>query len=198
MEVAEAPVADVTFARCRRAAALFKAGNVDEGLPDIVRLADDGYAPAQTLLGWAYEVGRGVPLDAEAAMGVYRAAAESGYRVGQYYFGVFLYRRGDAAGGVEWIRRAAEQNYAPALYRLGRLYGAGTVAPKDETKEEKYMLRAAELGHPFAQRWIARRALTGREGLWGILRALRWFASVPWLAFKLGSDDETDPNLLYP
>ena len=76
-------------------------------------------------------------------MALYRAAAESGYHVAQYYFGLFLYSRGDAALAVEWIRRAADQKYAPAL--------TASVA-----------------------------------------------STTTWLAYKLGSDDEVDPNLLYP
>src|SRR5882724_8011123 len=107
MSAAATPASDPTFARCHHAATLFREGKVSEGLPDILRLAEDGYAPAQTLLGWAHEVGRAVPLDDAAAMRLCRAAAESGYHVGRYYFGLFLYRRGDAATAVDWIRRAA-------------------------------------------------------------------------------------------
>ena len=53
-------------------------------------------------------------MNTDAAMKLYRPAAEAGYHIGEYYFGMFLYRRGDAAGAVEWIRRAAGRNYAPA------------------------------------------------------------------------------------
>ena len=60
------------------------------------------------------------------------------------------------------------------------------------------MSRAAELGHPFAQGWIARRSLVGQDGWRGFLWTVSWFASVPWLPVKLISNEETDPNLLDP
>src|SRR5689334_22773317 len=104
MDTAETPVAEATFARCRRAAAVFRAGKIDEALSEMRRLADDGCAPAQVFLGWVYELGRDAPSDTDAAMRLYRAAARSDYRIGQYYFGMFLYRRGDVPGAVEWIR----------------------------------------------------------------------------------------------
>ena len=134
--------------------------------------------------------------DSEAAWRWYEKAAASGDPVGQYYFGCSVFHEYDRKEGVEWIRQAAEQGYAPALYREGLLRESGDVLERDLERARRCMLRAAELGHPLAARWLAFRGLGGRDGVAGFFRALRWFLSVGHLALRIEADDSMDQNML--
>lgn len=183
-------------ALCQAALERFRRGQVDEAIREMRLLAASGYAPAQVFAGWASELGRSGPVNIDEAKRWYAAAAESGDAVGQYYLGTLLVRQGDTAAGASWIKRAATQDYAPALYRLGRLH-EGAVGVEDDPEESlRLMKRAAAIGHPFAQRWIAVRGIKGREGALGVLRGLMWFVSAPVLAVRLGWNEPDDPNIL--
>jgi uncharacterized protein len=175
---------------------LFNEGQLDVSLRMLSDLAGKGYAPAQVFLGWTFEVGKGGPPDLKEATRWYEAAARTNDAVGAYYLGCLISRERGEDEGLRWIERAADQGYAPALYRLGRLY-LQLGSPEAEVKALDHMRRAAELGHPFAKRWLAIRGLKGLSGVKGFVSALKWFLCAPRLAWKMirGGSDE---NLLVP
>ncbi len=79
-------VVDTLGARYERAFRLhFKGGKVRESL---TFLSEEGYAPAQAFLGWLYQRGEGVAVDAKEARRLYEGAAASGYSVGECYLGL--------------------------------------------------------------------------------------------------------------
>lgn len=166
------------------------------GVDVLQSLCEEGVAPAQVILGWACETGRGISVDLETARRWYFAAANAGDPVGQYYLAGFLARHGAAVDGVPWLIRAACQRYVPAMYQLGRLYEHGMHVDRDELHGSTLIAEAAALGHPRAQRALAVRRLRGNEGIAGFLRGLLWFAAIPYYAVKLASYH--DKNLGYP
>jgi len=168
----------------------------DGALQEMRALADGGHTPAQIFLGWAYEKGKNVATDHEEAKRWYTDAAQRGDVLGQYYLGMYFLRRGEIVDGARSIRSAAGRNYVPALYRLGRLFEDGTGVEKNDSECGRCMREAASGGHPFAQRWIARRGLKGHDGVRGVVRALLWFATVPMLAGRFGWSDHIDQNML--
>jgi len=79
-------------------------------------LAERGNAQAQTLLGFMYEYGRGVPQNYAEAAYWYRCAADQGHATAQYLLGL-LYEKGRGIGqsdtrAYEWLILAAA--HAPA------------------------------------------------------------------------------------
>ena len=65
------------------------------------------------------------------------------------------YSKGDGVAqaydeAVEWLEKAAAQNYPDAAYNLGALYGDGTVVPKDTAKARQWLEKAAAQGHEAA------------------------------------------------
>ena len=73
--------------------------------------ADQGDAVAQSGLGYAYELGQGVPQDAAQAVSWYRKAAEQGRAAAQYNLG-HAYELGqgvpqDAVSAYMWFNLAA-------------------------------------------------------------------------------------------
>jgi TPR repeat protein len=77
----------------------------------VVQLAERGSARYQTVLGYMYEIGRGVPQDYRLAALWYRRAAEQGYVRAQHLLGL-LYDRGqgvplDYVEAHKWLNLAA-------------------------------------------------------------------------------------------
>jgi TPR repeat protein len=101
--------------------------------------------------------------------------AESGNAEAQYWLGR-IYDAGrllpnDSEKSLYWYKKSAEQNYAPAEYKLCLLH-----ANREELESERCMWRAAENGVPEVQFWIG---VAYDQQLWfGIAdkqEALKWF-----------------------
>ena len=78
--------------------------------------ANQGYAVAQSTLGFMYNFGRGVPQDYAEAEKWYRKAAEQGDAFGQSYLG-FMYELGDGLPRNDvlahmWFSLAAAHSHA--------------------------------------------------------------------------------------
>ena len=115
--------------------AAFQQGDYEKALRLARRLAAQGDARAQSILGLMYYRGRGLPADQSEAVRWFRAAADRGDTSGQFYLGVaFSEGRGvpqDYAEAMKWYRRAADQGDAPAQYNLGLSYAKGEVGGPD-------------------------------------------------------------------
>jgi TPR repeat protein len=77
------------------------------------KAADQGYAEAQSDLGYMYSEGKGVPQDYTEAVGWDRKAADQGYARAQSALG-YAYSEGkgvpqDYAQSAPWYRKAAKQ-----------------------------------------------------------------------------------------
>ena len=114
------------------------------------RVAEQGNASAQHLLGLMYVNGRGVPRDDREAVKWYRRAAEQGNARAQHLLGT-MYTTGegvpkDDREAVKWYRRSAEKGNAGAQFNLGVMYSNGEGVPKDDREAVKWFRRAAEKG----------------------------------------------------
>jgi TPR repeat protein len=92
--------------------------------------------------------GRGSEDDAAAAAEILHEAATHGHAEGQYLLGLALRVAGDGASAVRWLSAAAENQYAAALFALGRLYEAGDGVEKDLLEAYVHYGRAAQQGQP--------------------------------------------------
>jgi TPR repeat protein len=95
------PAASVAFAR----------GDFVAAARLLPPLAERGNARAQTMLGFMYETGQGVPQDYDAASYWYRLAAEQGDTTAQYLLGL-AYDKGhgvplDELAAYKWLNLAA-------------------------------------------------------------------------------------------
>jgi len=67
---------------------------------------------------------------------------------------MYQYGRGvdkNISTAVEWFRKAAEQGYADAQFRLGLKYEEGCGVDKNESTAVEWYRKAAEQGHPYVQ-----------------------------------------------
>lgn len=92
---------------------------------DIIKMAEDGLAPAQYNLGDMYLEGQGAPKDVALGAKWHRKAAEQGFPMSQFRLGE-LYAKG----------QGVEQDQALSLKWLGKAKAAGvTLPPPDAGKE---------------------------------------------------------------
>ncbi|UZO08334.1 uncharacterized protein OCT59_028592 [Rhizophagus irregularis] len=124
-----------------------------------IKSAKGEYLPAQYILGNCYQNEVGIEKDLEKAIYWYRKAADNGNKIAQYNLGNY-YKNGEAEKGdncaqinlgllyetgegteidlemaVYWYKKAAENEYKVALYKLGLYYQIGKVVEKDETEK---------------------------------------------------------------
>ncbi len=118
------------------------------------KLAEQGNARAQYLLGMMYDKGQGVPKDDQQAVVWYRKAAEQGHAFAQLFLGL-KYEDGrgvpkDEKQAVAWYRKAAEQGNVSAQNNLAGMYYKGKGVPKDNQMTYFWSLLASALGDQFA------------------------------------------------
>jgi hypothetical protein len=106
----------------------------DEAVEWYRRAAEQEHAEAQWRLAECYEVGWGVDSDEEQARAWFERSAENHSAAGMGHFGRFLIETGDeeeAATGVEWLQKAAEEGDVQAQVRLGECYLCGEGVDED-------------------------------------------------------------------
>ena len=117
--------------------------------------AEQGDAAAQSLLGYIYDTGEGVPENDTEAVRWFRMAAEQGLVDAQLNLG-HMYDFGEGipendAEAVRWYRMAAEQGHAEAQFNLGNMYSTGEGIPENDAEAVRWFRMAAEQGFADAQ-----------------------------------------------
>jgi hypothetical protein len=116
---------------------MYFSGDVVNAMSVLRPVADQGYAPAQTLLAYILDKSE---YNA-AALKYYRMAAEQGYAAGEYGLGT-MYASGDAgkkdpARALQWIRRAAEKGDQNAIMALAGAYRTGELGLKPDPAQAR-------------------------------------------------------------
>src|SRR5579884_3221976 len=114
-------------------------------------LAERGDADAEFNLGQAYRLGRGVPTNLAAAQTWFERAAAKGHLDAQTTLGLMLFENGDRAGGVRWLKQAAERGEPRALLVYGTALFNGDGVRQDPILGYAYVSRAAAQGLAPAQ-----------------------------------------------
>lgn len=110
---------------CVAAYELDKTGRHDQSIAFFRECARAGNPPAMIYLALMHELGLGTPVDPMAATDWLRRAAETGYSLGQYHYGMALLRgtgvTADAGAARLWLARAADQGDVDAAAALSGL-----------------------------------------------------------------------------
>ncbi len=114
-------------------------------------LAEKGDADAAFNLGQAYRLGRGVPTNLAAAATWFERAAAKGHLDAQTTLGLMLFENGDRAGGIRWLRQAADKGEPRALLVYGTALFNGDGVKKDPVLGYALVSRAAAQGLAPAQ-----------------------------------------------
>jgi hypothetical protein len=114
-----------------------------------------------------YQKGIGTRKDETEATRIHWIGAEKGDAECQFVFGRELMEgvgvKKDTAAGITWLRKAADQKLAAAEYLLHKTYAAGAEVPADLSESRKWLLLAAEHGHPDARADLAEEILHAKD-----------------------------------
>jgi len=114
--------------------------------------------------------------DVERALAAIRAKAAAGDVIAQFSLGSLLYYGGDdTMAAVEWIRKAADRQYAPAEFQLGQLYDFGFGVSQDDRAAFDWYRRAGDRGHAAAARAVGDFYRKGRIVVASAAEAARWY-----------------------
>jgi TPR repeat protein len=141
--------------------------------------ADAGDAECQHLVGYLYQEGLGVPLNATEAIRLFRLAAKRGVAIAQCHLG-FAYERGfdvsrDDFEAVRWYRLAAAQGDPIGEYFMAFSLLEGRGIAKDRTRAIEILQHAADRGYAPAQIELAFQLETARGATRHAVRAYMWY-----------------------
>lgn len=171
---------------------LIERGRFDEAYSLCVRLGEAGSTAAQLRLGWMYQAGKGVQKDVEKAESWYGRAIRPDSARAEFNLASIYWEKRDAKQMIQWLERSATKGYPPAMYELGRMYHAGYGVAVDTEKSLGYTEQAAQKGHLFARREIAREMLIGHRGWQRMPLGFLELLSVFWTGFRVARKDLYD------
>ncbi len=124
--------------------------NVEKGMRNLERAADQGLATAQATLGMIYFTGIGVPRDPKEAISWCSKAARSRLPLGMFYLGM-AYSSGDGIPrnndfANRWIRAAADKGLVMAQLTLGMKLSLGDGIERNLDHGVQWLRQAANAG----------------------------------------------------
>ena len=147
---------------------------------DYKALVENGYAPAQRVLGHYYYNGdEGVSKNYKTAVHWYTKAAEQGDACGQNNLGA-CYESGEGVSqdyekAVYWYTKSAEQGYALAQCNLGVCYKNGRGVSQDYAKAVYWFTKGAEQGNVGSQNNLGVCYKNGQGVSQDYSKAVYWF-----------------------
>jgi TPR repeat protein len=103
------------------------------------------------------------------------AQAARGDVVAQFSVGAHLYYgTTDTVAGIDWIRKAAAQQYGPAEFHMGQLHEFGFGVAQNDAEALTWYRKAAAHGSAAAQRAVGEFYLKGRGVKADPIEAARW------------------------
>ena len=148
---------------------LYKAGQHAAAAKVFLRAAEQGNARAQLQIGYQYNYGEGVPVNAAEAVKWYRRAAAQGDAAAEGNLGG-MYEDGqgvpeDWVEAAKWYRTSAARDNASGQFRLGRAYQFGIGVPQNRKLAIEWFQKAGFLGNAqaryFAQHLLSRGNFVG-------------------------------------
>ena len=124
--------------------------NVEKGMRNLERAANQGLATAQATLGMIYFTGIGVPRDPKEAIGWCSKAARQRLPLGMFYLGM-AYSSGDGVArnndfANRWIRAAADKGLVMAQLTLGMKLSLGDGIERNLDHGVQWLRQAANSG----------------------------------------------------
>jgi hypothetical protein len=174
---------------------LLDAGKYDEAARRFTELAAAGDASANLHLGWMAQKGLGSQADLVKAEQFYLRAHAQGLAEAAYYLGTLYRSMNRARDALRYLEEAASKAHPSAAYWAYVMYQEGEGVPRDEDKAARFLERAAELGHIFARRDLAKRMMRGRLGVGKIPSGLYNFIANVFQSARLAASNPEDTRL---
>lgn len=100
--------------------------------------------------------------------------AEAQHNLAQLYLNGQGVRR-DVSKAVEWMEKAAKQDYEPSATSLGSMFESGTVVPKDPKRALTWMMASARLGNAESQVYVGSQYETGERVAQDMVQAAKLY-----------------------
>lgn len=149
-----------------------------------------GLGAGSLQLGWLCERGLGGPPDIKRAMDLYEIARSHDVALGSYHLGSLLMRQGQSDRAMQLMAESATEGNASAAYWAYVLNQAS-----DARRANQFLVQAAELGHAFAQRDLARQEMRGAATLTGWASALWRYWRAKARGASMAVRDVNDPRV---
>lgn len=137
----------------------------DNAVEELERLAENGDASAQLLMGQLFRDGPLLIPDSQKAKHWFTQSANAGLPQAQYALGKLLLSGDqevhDPEEGIRCLKQAAQGGSPFAAYRLGREYLQGEMVPKDPKRAAEWFTQSAEEGNQHAQYMLGKLYLLG-------------------------------------
>jgi TPR repeat protein len=114
--------------------------------------------------------------DVQRAFAAARTRAARGDVIAQFTLASLLYYGSEeTTQAVEWFRKAAARDYAPAEFQMGQLYDFGFGVPKNEKRALEWYMKAAQHGSAPAARALGDVYRRGRGVTADASQAVHWY-----------------------
>ena len=137
----------------------------DVAVRKMERLANDGDADAQYMMGKLYRDGSLLIPDWVNAAYWFEKAARQGNDAAQYALGKLLLSNDaevrNIEAGLHWLAESARNGNSYAACRLGKEYLSGETVSRDTNRAVRYFHIAADVGNQYAQYMLGKLYLTG-------------------------------------
>ncbi|MDZ4742386.1 MAG: tetratricopeptide repeat-containing serine protease family protein [Verrucomicrobiota bacterium] len=163
----------------QKAKALTETGAYSQAIETFKKLAEAGFAPAQTSLAMFYLQGNGVDKNPSLAFENFQKAANQGDIQAQVYLaGCYANAIGTPKNVEEsavWFKKAADQGNAKAQHYLGTYYMTGTGVKPDINDAIKLFKFAANQGYQQSQFQLAQIYQNGQGTDKDIKESVKWY-----------------------
>lgn len=114
------------------------------------KLAEQGDASSQYVLGYEYSTGESMQQDYAQAKDWYEKSALQGYPDAQFNLGMMYYQgqgiAQDYAQAKDWFEKAAAQGYPEAQFNIGMMYKEGQGVAPDDAQAKDWFEQACDNG----------------------------------------------------
>ena len=164
-------------------------------LIELKNLAESGSLKSMICLGSIFGDGIAVQKDIEQAEFWYKRAINSGSFRASYYLGALYLRRKEYLKAEMTLSMAANGNYPPALYLLGKHYVFGAGGKKNINMGLDLLERGSKFNHIYARRYLATTLLRGECGTIGRIRGICLLVTGFIEGLRIAFRDPSSPRL---
>jgi len=157
-----------------------------------MRLAKNGNTEVYLTLGWFFEAGHGCKKDYLQAENYYRKSFDAGVESSNYYLGRLLANNGRFNEAQKYLDSSLAKHNPSAAYWLA-------VSLYDQSKEKndldqyfKFLRIAADSGHLFAQRDLAKAYISGRFGFVNRAKGVYQFVRILGKALFVANKEDSE------
>lgn len=136
---------------------IMRQANIPDGVHWFAMSADKGLGLARYNLGLLHLQGRGVPMDEQKAMALFRQSLEQ-EKIEQAMVRLLLnaHKNGDMNEAWKLANLAAEKKNRVGIYMVGRMLYEGSAPLKDPGSASRWLQQAAEMYSPEAAELLSR------------------------------------------